>query len=129
MINEVQDSLDIYSILFTCTQVDHDCVNYILDLKEKIPGLYEYDINLLLNAISFYNEEIIVKMIKLHNFFDKEEDISIISDALKENITTRMIVSLYKKLSSFLPKDKLNYFASLFDINMLTYCLFKKKTF
>ena len=48
---------------------------YILDLKEKNSNLLELDIGLLFNSISHYNEDVFVKMIKLHNFFDKKENI------------------------------------------------------
>lgn len=115
LINEAQKYLDIESIFSICTQVDHDCAIYILDLKEKNSNLFELDIGLLFNAISHYNEDVFVKMIKLHNFFDKKENIEKISNELKDKISTRMIVSLYEKLSTFLPKDKLEYFASLFN--------------
>ena len=48
---------------------------YILDLKEKNSNLLELDIGLLFNSISHYNEDVFVKIIKLHNFFDKKENI------------------------------------------------------
>ncbi|KAK8870894.1 hypothetical protein M9Y10_008806 [Tritrichomonas musculus] len=90
--------------LGNCLQYNHDMANYILSLKtNKYPK--NIPIDYLLSAIEFYNEEIVVKMIKTFNFFNNINNIFTFSSHVVGSISLKMAISLMKKLSSFLPNN------------------------
>lgn len=106
----------IFILLSSCLKYNHDIANYILDLqleeKKKNcnggPIFSEFYRNIykdfLHEALRIYDEDIIVKMIKLYNFFDQGYASIFIQHAF-ELLSSKMIVSLLKKLATFVRKN------------------------
>lgn len=117
VLDDLKEKVDFIVIFRKCLNYNHDMANYILDLQideKKSPNktgfifekmMNKISMNELMTAVRFYNEEIVVKMIRLYDFFNDNENISIFIIKLMKTISTKMMISLLKELS-FFPKDK-----------------------
>lgn len=127
LFQELYKEVNLYLTLQTCIRCNHDIANYVLDLQfkenendDQQKYIYNeikrriqlFDLRL---AIKHYNEDIVIKMIKLYDLLNSKDNIKSFATALKDYTSSRMISSLYKFLCTFLSQDDLTYFASIFE--------------
>lgn len=127
LFNKLNGNINYYEIFSDSIYYSNLMVtNYLLDLQidelekdTKNTPVYSdiansISINLLINQILIYDEEITVKMIKLYNFFDNNENVSLFVNYLEKNVTTKMILNLFKKIIPLLDNDVLEQMADEF---------------
>lgn len=122
---DMQNAIYLHIIFQDCISCNHDIANFILDhqLDENMKGKLKFyeklnqneKMNDLIMALKFFNENLVVKIIKLFDVLKNENDITKFVTYLKDSISTKMICSLLIRIASFLPKNQLVIMSSLFD--------------
>ena len=97
---------------------NHDFANFILDFQlnenhEDQKSLFHFfkskiDLKDALNAIKWYNEDIVVKMIQLYDIINDSRIRKIFVRKLMKNLSKKMVLSLFDRLSPILPSDYWN---------------------
>lgn len=121
----LKENINFTTFLRYGIEKNHDVANYILDcqFEEKDsnkPLIFQYmkdkiEFNDFKLAITFYSENIVVKMIKLYEPFKITGNIFDFVSKLKNNISKKMMISLFNQLSSFLPRQLLLCFSALLN--------------
>ena len=135
----LMESIDFITYLIYAIMANHDFANYILDCQFEEKDSYNALIFLRLKdkinfkvfklAIKYYNENIVVKMIKLYEPFKVTENIFDFVSELKNNISKKMMISLFNQLSSFLPRKLLLCFSVILndcDCSLVTDAIIEK---
>ena len=123
---DLKEKINSYSIFQYCIINDHDIANFFLDLQidknmnersmfEELNAQIKVDDFKL--AIKYYNENIVVKMIKLYNVFKSDDDMNIFAMSLKDLLSKKMINSLIDKISEILSEKQFSYISSLLKEN------------
>lgn len=124
----LKEKIDIYHIFWRSLLNNHEIFEFLIDLQmeEKESGQFENSVygmlkdsinfDVLLGVISIYDEDILVKIIRLYDDLLDEDNIPIFIKNLKCSISHKMCESLIRRLSTFLPKDQINSMNHLFNI-------------
>ena len=113
--------------------------NYLLDLQieelendsENTPiysSIYDsISLNQLLIQIQNFDEEIIVKMIKLYDFFINEDDVEHVVKFLSKSASSKMIINLLKQIMKYLDQSIVIQFYTAFEYRDKTVASFIKQ--
>lgn len=120
LFTKFKDILDIEYLLFLTLVCNHTNANLILDflIDKKISNdnlEYYLDMHFIKVVFDYYNEDILIKLLTLNNPIKTIDDLSNFFQKLIENLTTKMIISLFSRLCKFLRKEILLYFAAAFE--------------
>ncbi|KAK8876611.1 hypothetical protein M9Y10_006829 [Tritrichomonas musculus] len=108
--------IDFYNLFHQCILVNSKFVNYLLDFLSSNENILrknflifkaKISIDELLFAVDFYDEDTVVKMIKLFYIIDSYEKQNQFLEKLAENLSIMMISSLFKRIIPFLISDDL----------------------
>ena len=118
VLNDEKNKENVLFILRNSFKMNHDISNFILDKMkngEMIIDKDEIEFNDVLSAIQYYNENIVVKLISLKDFFNEKENISKFVSQLLKSVSVKMMNSLFIRLSSVLQKSVLFQMKDLFN--------------
>lgn len=116
LFEKVKSKINFRHNFIMCLSLNSQISNYILDIHDskitKYDTIYSvlkrsltfYELNF---AIEYYNEDIVVKMIDLFNLVDSQNYSQFIT-ILTENISSKMILSLFKRIVIILSDETLN---------------------
>lgn len=126
ILNELNEDKKHFSYAFiNSIMCNNDVIsNYILDLqlnedRNDKDSLFNFmvddiNINLLLHAMKHYNEDVVVKLLKLYKIIHESQDLLLFVASLNENLSSKMIMSLIDRISEFLPSGQLTEMANIF---------------
>lgn len=126
ILNELNEDKKHFSYAFiNSIMYNNDVIsNYILDLqlnedRNDKDSLFNFmvddiNINLLLHAMKHYNEDVVVKLLKLYKIIHESQDLLLFVASLNENLSSKMIMSLIDRISEFLPSGQLTEMANIF---------------
>ncbi len=126
LFNDLYDYINFIFIFQTAIETNFEMANYILDLQIEAKNSNNLTNNIIFTninpkitfqdlklAIKYYNEDVIIKMIKLYDLFKLSENIFNFVTELSNNISKKMMTSLFNQLSSFLDRNLLICFSAL----------------
>ena len=127
LLNELKRFINPHELFIECLKNNIDLANYLLDLRiEELNsnnkkrsiinvnyGMIFHDLIMVID--SFYNEDVVIKMIKLNNFFMEDKSIELFISYLLRKISVKMILSLFSRLYSIISKDILLKMATRFE--------------
>lgn len=108
--DDEQSKKNVLFLLRNSIKMNHDVANFVLDKINNCNGIInidEIDVNDLLSAVQYYNENIIVKFVVIKDFFTENENIQKFISHLLNYASPKMINSLFLKLSMILQKSVL----------------------
>ena len=113
-ISLINSSLNV-KILLNSLEYNNDIVNFIIDSEKVAIDNEIFGMELLSPAFDHYNENTVVKALRLFKFiFDDESNIVILVESIIKNLSTKMILSLINQILTFLSKNQLIEMANQF---------------
>lgn len=114
MLNELKDCKNLFFMVFKKgIKHNHDIANYILDLQLNEDhnvenSIFDFfdnliDFNILLKSIKYYNEDIVVKLIKLFDGILDDNQVNFVIQLL-DYLSKKMILPLLDRILPLLPK-------------------------
>lgn len=124
--NKDNFTFNFYDHLKNCIQYNSHCAKFILDIliEEKTNGSEKSNYNSYKNlftfkdlemAIQFYDEDVVVKFFQLFDLIKTNKNCDDLVDLLICYISSRMIISLFKRSAKFFSHQNLIIISDLFD--------------
>lgn len=140
LLNELKGKINFFTVFKQSIDYSRLVItNYLLDLQieelendsENAPiysSIYDsISLDQLLIQIQNFDEEIIVKMIKLYDFFINEDDVEHVVKFLSKSASSKMIINLLKQIMKYLDQSIVIQFHTAFEYRDKTVASFIKQ--
>lgn len=116
---DLKENVDFFNLFQISIENNHDLANFILDVQNDDSQLFEkfkkkIQFNDLILAIQFYNEDVVVKIVKLYKLIRTNESIREFVSNLMKFLSKKMIIHLLNRLFSFLHFNILSHMTNYF---------------